>query len=176
MFFPRRQRDERGAVMVEGAIAIPTFLLIVFFGIDLIRIVFLYVGLQFITTNAVRDASMISNVDQSNGVYSSSDHESTANGSFLDIQGRERAQQIEQAIRASGRNYGVNLSDENMTSISICHESGPQYRSCAGLHAGFPNELFKVQVVHNVYSLFGNIEFPLRAEVIGKNEMQIPVD
>ena len=155
--FPRVVTSERGATLVEFAIVGPLFLLLLIISIDLLRITYSTLTVQFVATRVFRDA--VVGPGNRPATYSS------------------QAEWIETETINWASGLGVTLQPEN---IGIC-----PYRSlspgsfCDPLNdnGGLPGELVVVQinvplqgVVWGANSMLSWGVYTIEAQVVGRNE------
>lgn len=137
-------KRQHGAVMVEAALALPIFLLIVLVGADLLRVSYYSVAIQFLSARALRSAVL---TDASSGPA--------------------RAVVIRDEVLRLGRRYGVELDPE---SIKICVGISSD---CTHNDAGLPTDLITVTIRQRVNTIVGFAlprQFILTGQVVGRNE------
>ena len=144
----RSVKASLGATMVEAAISMQLFLLVVLFGSFLSVAMYKYVSLQYVVSEAARRGLL---PDASTG-YSS------------------RALAIEGLLVEEGARYGLDFGepyvfDTDHSGISVCTPSGSW---CGSDDAGEGRELFQITARQPLSFLGMNLS--LEATVMAKNE------
>jgi hypothetical protein len=141
--------DERGATIVESAIAFPFFLLILLSTIDLLRVIQFDISLHYTLANAARWGIIGERLD-----------DPAAPGFPL-----SREESIEQRLQATAQSYGISLSADE---IRLCPSTDPH---CLTDFAGNPNDFFLISVSRPISLFaFGGKTIAINATVISKNE------
>lgn len=142
--------NESGAVLLEAVPVVALLLFISLVGIDMLRLGYSAVSLQFAATRAAREAIFPNQAA---------------------VSGPVRAALIERALMANARTLGVAVGPEH---ISICTVRQP---GCAVDNAGTINDLYTVEVrlsqrgfVLRSASSLGSDFFEISARVIARNE------
>lgn len=144
-----RRMDERGATMVESALALPLFLLILLSTIDLLRVIQFDISLHYTLANAARWGIIGERLDNP-----------LAPGIPL-----TREESIELRLQETAQSYGITLSADE---IQLCPATDP---GCSADFAGNPNDFFLITVSRPMALFaFGGKSLTLKATVISKNE------
>lgn len=135
------RKRQRGAVFIEAALGVPIFLLVVFSGVDLGRIAYHSICLDYVVSRSARWATL-----------------------GKQTPGLTREASIEQHLIQNAHTYGITLLPSE---VRICPVSSP---ACTVDSAGGANEHFLVMVSHQVPCLFGIVKPALTASALEKSE------
>ncbi len=141
----------KGTTLIEASLVLPVFFLILISGIDLLRVSYVAVSLQWATDQGARYASL------------------GQTGTHCGVNHNQLCSSREEAIRA----YIEQKSRLNIaqSQFNIC-PAQPTSASCtAGIHsAGGNNSWVYLSVTHPVTLILGGIQIPLAASSLTKSE------
>ncbi len=177
-------RSCRGAVMVEGALALPLYLILSLTVVDLSRLIFQKVSLQYVANQIIRDAVSICDVDGATGAHcalidatgghANCRQRTALPGGYLsqdDLQcfGVERAVLLRDSATSLARGLSLRLDPED---IQIC--TGNQLNCpVAQSNAGLPEDLVTITIRKNlrpIALIWLPVQIPITVRVVGKNE------
>src|SRR5437868_436669 len=174
-----RTRRELGAVMVEGTIAIPLYLILTLTVVDLSRVIFQRITLQYVANQILRDAVTICDVDGSAGaacplIDNTGGHEGcrsrrTVPGGYLTpddlaCYGTARAEILRDHARKMAAGLALQVDPAG---IFVCRGSAA---SCATNDAGLPEDLVTVSIQTSLRPLalmWLPIQIPINIRVVG---------
>ena len=133
-------QTQRGIAMVEVALTLPVFLIVLFLGVETLRMSFTAVTLQHAATRGVRYASLLR----------------------PPCCGHSRAEDIKQQV--VGFAAGVTLSPRN---IQICPVANLR---CNGAEAGVPGETVALTITQPFQLLGSSLTMPVSVSAVARNE------
>jgi len=140
-----RAKEEKGATMVESAIAIPVFLLVLICTFDLFRICYNQLTIQHVMTRVMRQAT---------AVY------------FQEMAAGDQINKITEDISRSLNSLGVGFDASSGDKLNLCPVSA---YPCDGVTLGAPYELMILSVEKGIQGVFLP-RYVLASEVLFRNE------
>lgn len=146
--------SQKGATLFEFAASVPFFLLFLIMGLDLLRVGYAAVALQYGTSRAARYASLM----QSEAGYSREDsiRQQLARYSGIDVSAEEM-QFCERSTAFFANTYPLN-----------------SVYSCISESAGYAGEWVRLNVQHRVPLTVGGLGLTLTTTVAYRNEPNLP--
>ena len=184
---PLKRKRERGAIMVEATLTVPLYIILAIVLVDLCRITFFKVSVQYVANELIREAVTVCDLENTSDASTcplndplspagpdGCNPRSSAPGGYLtnndlDCYGLARADRL--------RQNGANLLNTfalgvDPSQIKICREPD----GCSGetIHAGLPDDLISISVEKPFQPIIMMLGLPgsinLGIKVIGKNE------
>ena len=145
MFF-RVLKENKGATMVESAIALPIFLVVLVCTFDLFRVCYNELTIQHVITRVMRQATVVS---------------------FQEMDAGEQVDYITQNISDRLNKLGVAFDLSGGDAIKLCPVKA--YPCASGVSLGAPYELMVLTVQKRIQCVFLP-RYTLESEVLFRNE------
>jgi len=178
---------ERGAAMVEASLAVPLYLILSFVLLDLCRVTYNKITIQYVGNQLIRDASSLCDLDSSSfkntcplndpaspqGAVGCSPRSTQVGGYLskadLECYGKVRAQQLRKNAISLLKVLGVQVDPDN---VLICN--GPDAICAPGdIDGGLPEDLVSISIkkkLRLITLMFFEVDVTVNLKVIGKNE------
>ncbi len=176
--------SERGSIMVESLLVLPLYFVLVFFIAEAVIVGYDFMAVQYIASQAVRDAIVVkpgdsvstNNCNDAHGndrcEHGHNHCDDNANHITKHNIKLKRYRKIEDRVDELARSY-----KQPTLNKKIC--AGPVYSlgtkittpgGCDEFNAGAPGDLVYVQVKRDVRVMFQLLSFEVTGEAIGRNE------